>query len=249
MRVLILGGTGEARRLAAALADRADLDVVSSLAGRVDRPALPVGQVRVGGFGGAAGLRDYLLAERVDAVIDATHPFASTMTAHAVSAGFETGVPVLILLRPPWTAGEADRWHRVPSLTAAADLVAGLGPRIFLTTGGRSVAEFAPLIDQWFLIRSVDAPHGPLPPRHEILLDRGPFTVGGELALLLDRRISAIVTKDSGGAMTAAKLAAARELGLPVVVVDRPPLPAGAHRIADTVDDAVRWLAEQAHVG
>ncbi|WP_238013947.1 cobalt-precorrin-6A reductase [Dactylosporangium sp. AC04546] len=235
--VLILGGTGEARRLAAALTG---LRVVSSLAGRVAQPSLPPGEVRVGGFGGVAGLVDYLRAERVSAIVDATHPFAARITSNAAAAAVETGVPLLVLRRPGWTLGPGDRWQRVPSLDAAAEAVRDTA-RVFLTTGRQSLPAFAHLTAPWFLSRSVDPPEPPLPPRLEVLLDRGPFTVEAETTLLRDRAIDVLVTKDSGGDMTSAKLTAARALGLPVVMVDRPPLPA-AVEVTSTVPEILTRL-------
>lgn len=177
--VLILGGTTEARRLAAELARRADLRVTSSLAGRVAEPRLPVGEVRIGGFGGPAGLAEWLRTHRVDALVDATHPFAEVMSRNAARAAADTGVPLLALRRPGWTPAEGDRWHRVASLAEAADALPALGRRIFLTTGRLGLAAFAHLTDLDFLARSVDAPQPPLPRRTEILLDRGPFTLEG----------------------------------------------------------------------
>lgn len=242
LTVLLLGGTGEARRLAALLAQRRPaLRVVTSLAGRVAQPALPDGEVRIGGFGGAAGLAEWLRREQVGAVIDATHPFAARISAAAVTASAEVGVPLLVVRRPDWTAEPGDDWRRVPSLDAAAEAVAGLGERVFLSTGRQSLAAFAGLDRQWFLVRSVDPPDPPLPRRLAVVLDRGPFTVDGELALLRRYDIDVLVTKDSGGTMTAAKLHAARRLGLPVVMVDRPPTPPADQ--VESVEDALPWLA------
>lgn len=235
MRVLVLGGTGEARALAAAL--HPAHEVLTSLAGRVRDPKLPVGRVRVGGFGGPAALAAWLRAERFDAVVDATHPFAERISASAAQAAGEAGTPLVLLRRPGWTAGPGDRWRRVPDLAAAAaDLP---GERVFLTTGRQGLAAFAGCA-QWFLIRCVDPPDPPLPPAREVLLARGPYTVDGELALMRAHRVDALVTKDSGGAMTAAKLAAARTLGLPVVVVDRP-RPPDVPVLAE-VAEVLAWL-------
>lgn len=255
MRLLILGGTAEARALAAALDPDPGVHVISSLAGRVTNPRLPVGQVREGGFGGARGLADWLAAESIDALIDATHPFAQRMTAAAAEAAARTGVPLLVLRRPGWREGEGDSWLRVDSLAAAADLLrAAAGhphevaegarlaaSRVFLTTGRRSLPVFAGLAGLWFLARSVDPPEPPVPPNVRVLLDRGPYTVEGERALIGEHRLDVLVTKDSGGAMTSAKLVAASELGVPVIMVNRPPLPDGV-RLVDTVEAAVRWL-------
>jgi precorrin-6A/cobalt-precorrin-6A reductase len=211
--------------MAAALADRSEFEVISSLAGRVRNPVLPAGQVRIGGFGGPTGLGDYLRAERVDAVVDATHPFASAMTASAVTASAETGVPLVVLRRPGWTQGPGDRWHWVDSLDEAAAVLPYVGTRVFLTTGRSGLAAFAGLDELWFLIRAVDPPEPPMPRRSEIVLGRGPFDVAGERELIRHHAIDVLVTKDSGGPMTSAKLDAARERGIPVIVQRRPALP------------------------
>lgn len=237
MKVLLLGGTGEARALAAAL--HPEVEVISSLAGRVPDPALPVGPVRIGGFGGVDGMRQWVIDERVDAVVDATHPFAATITAHAAQVCAELGVPHLVLARPAWAPGTA---IAVGSDREAAETVARNGySRVFLTTGRSGTRVFED-VDAWFLIRAVTAPDpDTLPARHELLLSRGPYDYEGELALLREHRIDALVTKNSGGAMTEPKLRAAETAGVPVVMVDRPPLPPGVRAVA-TVDDAVDWV-------
>ncbi|MER6360997.1 cobalt-precorrin-6A reductase [Kitasatospora sp. NPDC001527] len=241
--VLLLGGTTEARALAAALAaDRPALRVTSSLAGRVAEPRLPAGEVRIGGFGGPGGLAAWLRAERVDAVVDATHPFAAVMSRNAAEAAAATGVPLLALRRPGWAPVPGDRWHRVPSLDSAARLLPSLGRRVLLTSGRQGIGAFAHLDGLHFVARSVDPPQPPLPASLDVLLDRGPFTLDGERALLREHRIDVVVTKDSGGAATAPKLTAARELGLPVVVVDRPRPSAGVP-VAESVGAALDWLA------
>jgi precorrin-6A/cobalt-precorrin-6A reductase len=244
VRILILGGTGEARALAAALADRPALHVVSSLAGRVSNPALPVGEVRIGGFGGVEGLVAYLRGERIDAVVDATHPFAGTITQNAAVAAAIVGLPSVILRRPPWTAESS--WFRVPDIAEAARHVAATPAGcVFLTTGRRDLAAFAADVGHHYLVRAVDPPEGARPQQLTLLLDRGPFRVEGELRLFREYAVSLLVTKDSGGDMTVAKLAAARELGVPVVVVDRPPLPPGTP-VRSTVDGVLDWLAQLA---
>ncbi|WP_156756056.1 cobalt-precorrin-6A reductase [Actinokineospora pegani] len=240
-RYLILGGTAEARALAERLHALPDTLVVSSLAGRVRRPRLPVGQVRVGGFGGPAMLAAYLAAERFDAVVDATHPFAERISASAAQAAELSGTPLLVLRRPGWTEREGDAWHWVDDLVGAAALLPELGERVFLTTGRQGLPAFAEC-PQWFLVRCVDPPEPPLPARHELLLDRGPYTLPGELGLLRGHRIDVLVTKDSGGPLTAAKLDAARELGIPVVVVRRPAT--GAAPVLSDVAQALRALTE-----
>ncbi|WP_369042730.1 cobalt-precorrin-6A reductase [Streptomyces sp. Midd1] len=231
--VLVLGGTTEARELAAELTARPGVRVTTSLAGRVARPGAVEGDVRTGGFGGADGLARWLREHRVDVLVDATHPFASGITANAARAATATGVPAVVLRRPGWQAGPGDRWHEAGSLTEAAALLPGLGRRVFLTTGRLGLTAFAHLSGPHFLVRSVEAPDPPLPPDTEVLLARGPFTLDDERALLLRHRIDVLVTKDSGGAATSAKLTAARDLALPVVVVRRPPLPDGVSAVVD----------------
>jgi precorrin-6A/cobalt-precorrin-6A reductase len=240
VRILILGGTGEARALAAELV-AAGVDVLSSLAGRVRQPRLPDGPVRVGGFGGIAGLAAFLRAERITGVIDATHPFAGEITAHAAQAAAQAGVPLLVLRRPPWAA--APSWDLVPDVRAAAAAVrAWPGESVFLTTGRRDLDAFAADDRHRFLVRTVDPPDGPVPPRMTLVLDRGPYTVEGESALLRAHGVGLLVTKNSGGPMTEAKLLAAVSLGVQVVMVERPPLPDGSV-VVTTVAEAVRWLS------
>ncbi|MET9365761.1 cobalt-precorrin-6A reductase [Streptomyces sp. NPDC006632] len=242
MHILILGGTGEARRLAGLLHgdEAAGVRVTSSLAGRVAEPRLPPGEVRIGGFGGADGLARWLRTHAVDALIDATHPFARTISFNAAAAAAEAHVPLLALRRPGWVAGDADQWHPAGSLEEAAGLLPALGRRVFLTTGRMGLAAFAGLDGLWFLMRSVDAPEPPYPAAMEVLLDRGPFTLEAEREVLRAHRIDVLVTKDSGGAATAPKLAAAREAGVPVVVVRRPPVPEGVG-VAATPEEAAAW--------
>ena len=237
-RVLVLGGTGEARRLAAALV-AGGVDVLSSLAGRVADPVLPEGDVRVGGFGGADGLAAWLATHRPRAVVDATHPFAARITENAAAAAARHGTPLLRLQRPGWLPGPGDRWTYVDSLADAAAAVHGAGT-VFLTTGRQGVGAFAALPGR-VLVRAVDRPDEPLPAGAVLLLARGPFTEDEEAALMREHGVDVVVSKDSGGAMTEAKLAAARRLGLPVVLVRRPPLPAGV-AVVTTVAEALDWL-------
>ncbi|WP_327667639.1 cobalt-precorrin-6A reductase [Streptomyces sp. NBC_00485] len=239
--VLILGGTAEARELAAVLAARPGVRVTTSLAGRVTRPGALAGDVRVGGFGGAAGLADWLREQHVDALVDATHPFAETITANGARAAAASGVSSVVLRRPGWRPGPEDRWHLVTSLSAAADALPRFGSRAFLTTGRLGLSAFAHLADMHFVVRSVEPPEPPVPPHTEVLLARGPFTVADETTLLREYLIDVLVTKDSGGEATAAKLTAARQLGLPVVVVRRPPLPRGVSAVSD-VAGVLAWL-------
>ena len=236
-RVLVLGGTAEARALAATLEADPAYAVVSSLAGRVRDPVLPVGEVRVGGFGGIDGLAAWLAQHRIDVVVDATHPFAATISAHAVTAAQRCGVQLITLRRKPFEPRPGDRWVRVQSLAAAARAI--VGARVFLTIGRQGVSAFADN-PQWFLIRAIDPPDPPLPARHELLLRRGPFDLPGERALLAEHRIDAVVSKNSGGALTVAKLDAAREAGIPVVMIERPH---GGATVA-TVDAALARLRD-----
>jgi precorrin-6A/cobalt-precorrin-6A reductase len=245
-QILILGGTAEARELAAAL-DADGVAMVSSLAGRVSRPRLPPGEVRVGGFGGPDGLAAWLREHDVAAVIDATHPFAERISASAVAACPAAGVELLRLERPGWRERPGDRWYWADDLHGTAALLADLGSRVLLTTGRQGLAAFAGIDSAWFLVRCVEPPDPPLPPHSEVLLDRGPYELSGELELIDRHRIDVVVTKDSGGAHTSAKLDAARERELPVIVVRRPPRPDGT--TVETVDDALDWLAAAAQPG
>jgi precorrin-6A/cobalt-precorrin-6A reductase len=239
MRVLVLGGTAEGRELARRLHPR--VEIISSLAGRVPDPALPVGPVRIGGFGGVDGLRRWLRDEGIDAVVDATHPFAATMTAHAADVCRELAVPHLVLVRPPWDPGDA---IVVASDADAAETVAEQRySRVFLTTGRSGVKAFADS-DAWFLIRAVTEPDAAsLPRRHRLVLSRGPYRYDDEFALLREHHVDALVTKNSGGDMTRAKLDAAAALDIPVVMVARPQLPDGVTAVG-TVREAADWVAE-----
>ena len=240
VRILILGGTGEARELAAELA-AAGVDVLSSLAGRVREPRLPDGPVRIGGFGGAAGLAAFLDAEGITGVVDATHPFAAAITVNAAEAARQAGVPLLVLRRPQWRTDPS--WDTVPGIHAAAAAVAGwAGESVFLTTGRRDLGAFAADARHRFLVRAVDPPDGPTPPRMTLVLDRGPYTVDGESALMREHGVGLLVTKNSGGPMTAAKLRAASDLGVRVVMVTRPPLPPGCASVT-TVAEATAWIS------
>ena len=244
MRVLLLGGTAEGRELAARL--HPQTDVISSLAGRVPDPALPVGPVRIGGFGGVEGLRQWLRDNEITAVVDATHPFAATITANAAAACAELALPHRVLSRPAWDPGEA---ILVGSDSEAADMVAARGySRVFLTTGRSGSAAFRDS-DAWFLIRVVTAPEpGNLPAGHELLLSRGPFRFEDEYRLMRDHRIDVVVTKNSGGDLTRAKIDVAQDLAVDVVMIDRPPLPAGV-TVVGSVDEAVQWVLNRDSAG
>ena len=246
MTVLLLGGTGEARALAGLLV--ADgVDVLSSLAGRVSRPALPAGRVRVGGFGGVDGLATFLVEHRVAVLVDATHPFAATISANAALACARTDTPLLRLARPGWsTHPDAVAWTWVDDVTGALGVP---GDRPVLTTGRQSLAAFLPWADRAVLARVVDPPELALPATWRLVRSRGPYDLPGERALLGEHRADLLVTKDSGGEHTAAKLDAARELGVPVVVVRRPPGPLADVLMTDVEQAAVevRALLDQVH--
>ena len=237
MRVLVLGGTAEARAVAALLLD-AGHDVTSSLAGRVTNPRLPVGRVRIGGFGGPAGLAEHLRTERVDAVVDATHPFAVRMSAHAVQAAAEVGVDVVRLARPGWGDHPlAHTWSWVDDYDAARETAQRLGGRPFLTTGRQTLPHFAAWRERPVLVRVVEPLGVDAPPTWTVVRDRGPYDVAGETALLREHGVDVLLTKDSGGAYTSAKLDAAHRLGVAVVVVRRPAAPA-ATATASTPEQA-----------
>ncbi len=240
-RVLILGGTAEAAALARALAGEPRVAVTTSLAGRTRAPAELPGAVRRGGFGGAQALADYLKTRAVDLLVDATHPFAARISRNAAQACAAAGVPRLVLTRPPWTAREGDRWTPVPDAGAAAAALPGLGARVFLTIGRQELAAFAGLDDIWFLVRLVEPPEDPIPLEDfRLVLGRGPFSLAQETVLLRAHGIEAVVSKNSGGAGTYAKIEAARALDLPVVMVERPALTEG--ETVETVAAARAWI-------
>jgi precorrin-6A/cobalt-precorrin-6A reductase len=245
-RLLILGGTTEARELSALTVERLGerLHVITSLAGRTETPSRPAGEVRRGGFGGASGLAAYLRAEAVDYLVDATHPFARRISRHAVAAAEASGIPVLALVRPPWRLSAGDRWIEVADAAAAAAVLPGLARRVWLTVGGDELAAFAAVPDAWFLVRRIEPPASPLPLRaFKLILGRGPFVVEDERRLIAEHRIEALVCRASGGAATEAKLVAARDAGLPVVMIRRP-APA-SQSTAETPAAALAWLIQR----
>ncbi len=247
MKLLILGGTTEASALARALAGRDDVAPLLSLAGRTRNPALPPIPHRIGGFGGVAGLTDHLRRERVDAVVDATHPFAARISAHAVAACAAAGVPLLAFTRPPWRPEPGDRWTAVPDLGAAAAALGAARVTALLTVGRLGLASFKAAPQHRYVVRTIDPPDpADLPPDCALLFDRGPFHLDDELALMRREGIEAVVTKNSGGAAAAAKLEAARALGLRVVAVDRPRI-AGPRREVEALEEVLAWI--EAHRG
>jgi precorrin-6A/cobalt-precorrin-6A reductase len=246
VKVLLLGGTSESRQLAAAVAGVPGIELITSLAGRVAEPAPVSGHTRIGGFGGADALAQWIRDNAVDALVDATHPFAATITAHADYAARTTGVAHLVLTRPPWIASTDDQWTTVASLPEAAASIEP-GSRVFLTIGRQGVHHFAGVADAWFLIRSIDPPTGAVPPHTTLELGRGPFDLAHESAMLADNRIDLLVTKNSGGTMTRAKLDAARSASIPVLMISRPTVDISASTV-DEVDAAARWLIERLRV-
>jgi precorrin-6A/cobalt-precorrin-6A reductase len=240
-RVLILGGTSEARELADALATRPGMAVITSLAGRTVAPRQPAGELRIGGFGGADGLAAYLVSAGIDRVIDATHPYADTISRHAVAACRETHRPLLRLERAPWQATAGDHWIQVDSLPAAALAAPLVGSRAFLSIGVQELAAFSEMRNLWFLVRLVEAPSQPLPlASYQITLGRGPFAVEDETRLLREHRIDLVIAKSSGGSATYGKIVAARALALPVMLLRRPAPPPA--RTSASIAEAVAWI-------
>lgn len=243
-RLLILGGTGDAAELAVRASQIPDIEVISSLAGRTQQPATPTGTVRIGGFGGTAGLAAYLHDRAIDLLIDATHPFASQISFNAAVATTKCKLPHLILARPAWNRVEGDRWIEVASHEAAATVLSQQSKRVFLTIGRQELAVFAGLDAIWFLMRAIDQPALNTPvPNGQLLLAKGPFILENEKELLRQFQIDTIVSKNSGGDATYAKIVAARELGIPVVMVQRPSMPAVEK--VDNVEGAISWLIQQ----
>lgn len=236
-RVLILGGTSEARRIAERTAD-AGHEVTTSLAGRTSQPQKPAGRIRVGGFGGADGLAAHLRANAIDALIDATHPFAARIAANAVAAAQQACVPRLKLLRPAWHPTEGDRWHSVATIEAAAAALPA-GCRVLLTIGRQELGPFLARADLSLVVRTIEAVPA-LPSAVRLVRARGPFTLHDECALLQSEGIEWLVTKNAGGGAAAAKLEAARRRGLPVVMIERPAPPPGP--TASSVEKALAWL-------
>jgi precorrin-6A/cobalt-precorrin-6A reductase len=241
LKLLILGGSGEAAGLARALHGGTRYDVIVSLAGRTVEPAPIPGKVRSGGFGGAEGLARVLADEGFDLVIDATHPFAVQMKANAIQAARAASVPLLAIRRPPWVQQKDDRWSMVESIEGAAVALGQTPRRVFLTTGRNELEPFVAASQHFYLLRSVEAPlPEELPPRVELITARGPFALDDERRLLETHGIDVVVTKNSGGTATYAKLEAARALNLPVIMVRRPELPDGPS--VATVVEALAWL-------
>ena len=247
MRALILGGTGDANRLADALV-RETIDAIYSYAGRTQIPLGNSLPTRIGGFGGAVGLADHIRKERITHVIDATHPFAAEMSRHAVEACAATDVPLVALERAPWTRVTGDDWIEVADIDAAVAVLPEQRARVFLAIGRQHIAPFAARPQHAYTLRFVDAPEGALPLRDaEVIVSRGPFTLEGDRELMRSRGIDRLVARNSGGLGARAKIDAARELGLPVIMIARPALPERAR--VESVEEVLAWLSHDARLG
>jgi len=245
--ILILGGTTEASALAQAVAARG-LRATLSYAGRVASPKPQPVPVRIGGFGGVSGLTEYLRDEAITHLVDATHPFAAQMSRNAVLAAKAANVPLIALTRPVWTPKPGDTWHTVPDVAAAVAALTGAGRNVMLALGRMHVEAFAAQPQHRYLLRYVDPPETPPPlPDHHLVVDRGPFTDAGDEALLHTHAIDLVVCKNAGGSGAQAKLVAARALGLPVLMIDRPALP-DRHQVAD-IAEVLHWIAHDADRG
>jgi precorrin-6A/cobalt-precorrin-6A reductase len=244
MRLLILGGTAEASALGRHIAARRDIDPVLSFAGRTQNPTPPPIPFRVGGFGGVAGLTSYLSDRRIDIVIDATHPFADQMSRNAVAACGALALPIAGLTRPAWRERDEDRWTRVTDMAGAVRALGMRRRRVFLTIGGVQLAAFARAPQNHYLIRTIDPPDAlRVLPSHRLILARGPFSVEDEITLMRGERIDTLVTKNSGGRATGAKIEAARALGIEVIIVERPA--PEDYPAFETVQDVLAWAEAQ----
>jgi precorrin-6A/cobalt-precorrin-6A reductase len=241
LRVLILGGTADANRLVAEVARDKRLDPVLSYAGRTEHPTPPPIAWRVGGFGGIAGLVDYLREQNIARVIDATHPFAAQISANAIAACAAADVPLLALERAPWRQVPGDRWTEIDDIAAAPEALGTVARRVFLGIGRQHLGVFAAHPQHHYLVRLVDPPRAPLPISDaELVVARGPFALAGDRTMLVKHRIETVVARNAGGEATYAKIEAARELGLPVVMVRRPSIL--DRDTVERVDDVLRWL-------
>lgn len=235
--MLVLGGSTEGFEVAELFVGRG-FEVITSFAGRTETRRTPVGFWRVGHFGGVTGLAAYLAVENIALVVDATHPYAASIKQNAAQACFEVGAPIIHVSRPAWRPEDGDDWRLAPTLEAAASLVPRTEGPCFLTVGRMKLAHFAKRHDVSFVIRTVEPPEPPFDhPKSVIVNDRGPFTLEAERALFEEHRFGSLVTANSGGSGAAAKLVAAREHGVPVVIVDRPPPPSGL--VLDSTQEAL----------
>jgi precorrin-6A/cobalt-precorrin-6A reductase len=247
MRALILGGTSDANALAAAIA-RARIDAMYSYAGRTQSPVAQTLPTRLGGFGGASGLAAFIAQKKITHVIDATHPFAAEMSRNAVAACAATGAALIALERTPWTPVTDDKWIEVPDISAAVAALPATRARVFLAIGRQHLAPFGARPQHAYTLRFVDAPDGPLPlPDADIIISRGPFTLAGDLELMRARGIEWLVARNAGGTGARPKIDAARELGLPVIMIARPDLPERPR--AESVEEVLTWLGHDARLG
>lgn len=244
MRVLLLGGTTEASILAETL-KKSGIETVFSYAGRTSKPLLQPLPTRVGGFGGVPGLREYLGAEGITHVVDATHPFAAGMSGNAHAACSSEGIPLMRLERAAWEAGPGDQWRDVDSIAAVPDALPDSPARVFLAIGRQHIDLFTRCPQHHYLLRLIDSPQGPLPlPHHTVILARGPFTTEDDRALMQAHGVTHVVAKNAGGTAAVAKLEAARMLGLPVIMVRRPTLPETAR--TSKIETVLQWLGHDA---
>lgn len=247
LNVLVLGGTTEASALVRLLAE-CEVAATLSYAGRTASPRAQPVPVRIGGFGGVEGLARHLREVGVTHLVDATHPFAATMSANAVEAARQAGVALIALTRPAWQPIEGDRWTSVADIDAAVAALSGPARRILLALGRMHVEAFAAQPQHHFLLRFVDAPdRAPSLPHHSLIVDRGPFTVEGDRTLLQDHAIDLVISKNAGGRGAQAKLIAARELGLPVLMIDRPFVP--ERREVHRPEEVLAWLGHDTASG
>ena len=247
MRALILGGTGDANQLADAFV-REGIDAIYSYAGRTQIPLPHSLPTRIGGFGGTTGFADFLLKERITHVIDATHPFAVEMSRHAVEACAVMSIPLIALERTPWTRASGDNWIDVADIKAAVAALPEPRARVFLAIGRQHIAPFAAKPQHAYTLRFIDAPDGELPlPDAEVIISRGPFTLQSDRALMRARSIEWLVARNSGGSGARAKIEAARELGLPVIMIERPALPERLR--VESVEEVLAWLGHDARLG
>lgn len=242
MRILLLGGTSEATALALRLSDIPGVHAILSLAGRTTSPRLPPVPTRIGGFGGVDGLASYLAAERIDALVDATHPFAARISANAEAAARVAGVPLVALVRPPWRAGEGDRWREVADMSEAARALGEAPRRVFLTVGRLELDAFRAAPQHLYIVRTIEPIAADALANLVAIEDRPPFDEEAEQALMARERVEVLVTKNSGATATAPKLAAARALSIPVIMVARPQRPDGVRQV-ESVAAALAWLA------
>lgn len=246
IRALILGGTADASLLAAEIA-RAGIDAVYSYGGRTRAPAGQPLPTRIGGFGGASGLADYIRSEGITHVIDATHPFAAEMSRNAVAACAEAGTPLIALERAPWIRAPANTWIEVADVDEAVAALPEAPTNVFLAIGRQHIAPFAAKPQHAYTLRFVDPPEAPLPFAADVIVSRGPFTLDSELEMLRTRGIAWIVARNSGGEGARAKIDAARRLGLPVIMISRPQLP--ERRRVERVTEVMQWLGHSARLG